>query len=374
VTRCLIPEPCGQTVEPNYAEILVANTWHCNLNCSYCFVGHHLDHPDEAMRPDLASRVVDALDQGLISVEQICIHFYGGEPLLNLAAMRAMVKRAGQKTPGRFSFALTTNGTHATPEVFELLQAGSFYVILSIDGPAPVHDACRRTKTGQPSHARVMDFLEKLKSRTDCQVWGSAVIRSGWRLAQASDYLQTLPVDAVKAQAIRVPDNSPLALSPLERRRYLEDLEAAGSRVIADLEAGRRPQDSRFSSRIFQLLTRTPRQRYCGAGISELGITPDGQVLSCLLLDAHKNRLGHIDEDPSIWIKAGIQWSRARNPAQACGDCFALPLCGGGCPAISPICGDSECEIVRKNCDIAHKIFRHFQDRPEALLGLAGIF
>jgi uncharacterized protein len=316
---------------------------------------------------------VDALHEGITTAEQICIHFYGGEPLLNLPAMLAMVERVNQIASKRFTFALTTNGTITTSEVFEVLNAGKFYVILSIDGPPAVHDACRRTKTGQPTHALVMDFLEMLKSQTDCQVWGSAVTRSGWSLGQADEYLQTLPIDAIKAQAIRVNNNNPLSLSPLERRNYLDDLEIIGNRVIADLEAGNRPLDNRFTSRIFQLLTNKTRQNYCGAGISEFGITPNGHVLSCLLLNGNKNRLGHIDDSPSNWIKIGAQWSRAHTPDQSCLDCFALPLCGGGCPAMSPVCGDSECEFIRKNCSIANKIFQHFKDQPEALLALVGI-
>jgi radical SAM protein with 4Fe4S-binding SPASM domain len=147
-----------------------------------------------------------------------------------------------------------------------------------------------------------------------------------------------------------------------------------GRQVIEALESGRRPLDNRFSSRIFQLLTKTDRNRYCDAGITGFGITPDGIVLGCILLDAVKNRLGHIDDKPSVWRSAGARWVRTAKRLPKCDDCSALSLCGGGCPAINPICGESECEIVRKNCDVAKAIYDHFRSRPEALLGLAGVF
>jgi hypothetical protein len=104
------------------------------------------------MSPEMAAHVVDALDEGLPHVETISLHLYGGEPLTNLPALEAMVRRAHEKRPARaerarrFSFAITTNGTILSPEILALLDEGAFNVVLSIDGPAHVHDACRRVK------------------------------------------------------------------------------------------------------------------------------------------------------------------------------------------------------------------------------------
>lgn len=363
---------CSETT--SYAEVLVASTWECNLRCSYCFVGRRkLDAAGGHMTPAVAERLVDALDLGLADVETICIHLYGGEPLLNLPAIRTMVHVAARKPQGRFAFAITTNGTITTPDVFELLEAGRFWVILSIDGPPEIHDASRRSRDGQPTHARVMRFLKLLRGGTRCPVWGSSVVRSGWSLAEAEAYLRSVPVDAIKAQAIRGCEGSAFALTPQERRAYLDHLAAVGRLVIEDLEAGRRPRDGRFSSRVFQLLTGTCRERYCQAGLTAFGVTPDGTVLGCLLLDVRENRIGHIDDDPSAWRRAGAAWANSRAPARDCGDCTALPLCGGGCPAMNPICEEGECEIVHKNCEVAREIYERFQDRPEVLLALAGV-
>ncbi len=366
--------PCSE-FSAKYAEVLVANTWECNLSCSYCFVERQLlNTAGGHMTPALADRLVDALDLAFPDVETVCIHLYGGEPLVNLPAIQAMVQKASQKPEGRFAFAITTNGTITTPEVFELLEAGRFYVILSIDGPAPIHDECRRTQGSEPSHFMVMRFLKTLRRRTNCQVWGSAVVRSGWSLAEAEAYLSSLPVDAIKAQAIRACQGDSFALKPDERRNYLDDLAALGRMVIEDLEAKQRPRDDRFSSRVFQLLKGISRERYCESGLFSFGITPDGTVLGCLLLDSDENRIGRIDDDPSTWRRAGAVWTSSRSPGAECENCAAMPLCGGGCPAINPICGESECEIVRKNCEVAREIYEHFRDRPQALLGLAGIF
>ena len=109
------------------AEILVANTWTCNLRCSYCFVRRTDVMSDEDhMSAETAVRVIDALDEGLHEVKKIQVHLYGGEPFLNLPAIEAMVKRVREKKAGRFEFLVTTNGTILSDAVIDLLEAGKF--------------------------------------------------------------------------------------------------------------------------------------------------------------------------------------------------------------------------------------------------------
>lgn len=356
------------------AELLVATTWSCNLRCTYCFIENAIPvAPHLPMTPDVASRTVDALHRGLAGFEHICLHLYGGEPLSNLPALRAMVERASTYPAGRFGFAITTNGTLGSPEALSLLDAGKFQVVLSIDGPAEIHDEVRRTSTGESSHARVIGFLDALKEQTRCTVRGSAVVRSGWSLASASEYLSTLPVDTIKAQAVRSSPDAGHTLSDVEFAAYLDDLDAVGDRVIEEIEQGVMPLDDRFSARVLQLLANVERTSFCGAGHSMFGINPDGTIVPCVLMGAHAPRLGHIDEPFETWREAGRRWREETAPLPKCAECSELSLCGGGCPAVMPVCAESECDITRKNCSVARRIFRHFQDDPTKLLILGGI-
>jgi uncharacterized protein len=356
------------------AEILVATTWECNLNCSYCFVNdQEIAKKSEYMTPTTAKRIVDKLDVGLPDFETICIHFYGGESLLNLSAIDSMVNRALQKRTGRFRFAITTNGFISNSSVYSILEKGKFQIILSIDGPEEIHDECRRTKNNKPTHAKVLNFLENIRNQTHCWVRGSSVVRSGWNLKNAVEYLSTLPIDVIKAQAVRTKPGSPFALSSEEKQNYLNELEEIGRIVIAELESGCIPKDDRFSNRTLQLLTGKKRESFCGAGHSVFGITPKGKVLPCILMNENNSELGNILEDNYDWVINGRKWRKDHNIRAECHNCSALKLCGGGCYAITPICGDDECEIVRKNCDVASSIYEHFKTNPEKLLALAGI-
>jgi uncharacterized protein len=172
---------------------------------------------------------------------------------------------------------------------------------------------------------------------------------------------------------VRGQQGTPWALTEAEKRTYLDDLEGVGREVVSELKAGRVPRDDRFSHRVLQLLAGMERDAFCGAGEVTFGITPTGEVLPCVLLAGDGCRLGHVDDDPEVWRGAGRRWRQSRAQASECEGCPARRLCGGGCPALMPVCGVDECEYVRKNCEIATHIFQHFQDEPVALLALAGV-
>jgi uncharacterized protein len=373
VSRTLpVPEAGGL---PDHVTFFTATTWHCNLGCAYCFVEANREERDASrMSPAVAARVVDALDGVLRPGGSILVHVYGGEPLTNLPAIRAMVERAKTKAPGRLAFGITTNGTVTTDEAIELLGAGDFEISLSIDGPAHVHDACRRTVDGRPTHAVVLQFLQLVRERTRCRVRGSSVIRPGWGLADACGYLKTLGVDTIKAQVARVPPGSPFALSTDDRANYLFDIERAAEGVIAALEAGSQPEDGRFTNRVLQLLAGIERRAaFCDVGEKTFGVTPNGSVVPCILIHPVELILGHIEDDPLTWIEEGRRWRESRRLRAECCRCSQLSLCGGGCPAILPVCGAGECDFTRKECEMAAAIYDRFRERPEALLALAGI-
>ncbi|MEN6375211.1 MAG: radical SAM protein [Smithella sp.] len=353
-------------------ELLVATTWDCNLRCSYCFVGNRgLAKNVEPMSVLAACQIIDVLDEQFSDVETVCIHFYGGEPFCNVPAMRTMVERALSKSKDKFIFAVTTNGVSATPEVMDLLDRANFGVVVSIDGPPDIHNECRKDKAGKSTHDRVMKFIRDLREKTSCRVRGSAVVRSGWPLAKAVSYLKSLDVDTIKSQAVRTAGAMSYSLNIEEREEYLADLEKLGVQIIEDIRHEKQPRDDRFTSRVFQLLKNEPRQRFCGAGTTMFGITPDAQVLPCILLDAANNSLGLVNDRE--FREKGRRWVENHPIEKKCSQCSALPLCGGGCPAMMPFCGDSECDIVRKNCDVARMIYQQFKNEPEKLLVLAGM-
>jgi len=370
-------QPAEENPSTDRVEVLVNASQTCNLACTYCFVDKGRFGYDEdrvlKLSPRHARRLVDVLPEGLPWVREFCIHFYGGEPLLNLEAIRAAVEAACEYD-GLFTFAITTNGTIVTKEALSLLRMGKFSVVLSIDGPAWVHDSMRRTVHDEPTHAAVLEFLRHLRQEPRLPVRGSAVVRKGWTLREAEAYLRSLDVDLIKAQAVRLPADHSLMLNKRERQEYTEHLGEVADDVITGLYNGCPPRDDRFNQRVLQLLKGTRRTSFCGAAKWSFGVAADGSVLPCVLVAGIPGTvLGHLDEPPQTWVDRGKAWADANGPREECEACWALPLCGGGCPAMLNVCGEDECELTRANCELALAIYGTFCDNLVDLLGLAGI-
>jgi uncharacterized protein len=356
-------------------EIMVNATQACNLACQYCFVDRgKFGYDDDRvykLSPQLAEELVAGLPRAIPWAKEICIHFYGGEPLLNLPAIQAAVEAAA-KSDCHFKFAITTNGTLCDENILSVLRKGKFTVILSIDGPSAIHDAFRKTQSGEPTHARVVDFLNLIRADPALMVRGSSVVRHNWPLKAACSYLKTLPIDLVKAQAIRVPDDHPLALTRKERSEYMQHLSDIAWEVIQGLKRGDAPKDDRFNNRVLQMLIGMKRTTFCGAGSSIFGVACDGTVYPCVLLAGHEGMaLGQINDKEADWVECGRIWAN-KPPNDRCNNCWALPLCGGGCPAMLSVCGEDECEISRASCELALAIYGSISNKID-LLTLAGI-
>lgn len=372
---CKRTESRSAEVFTNRVEIMVNATQKCNLCCGYCFVGEgkfgYKGKRDKALSPNTAKRLVEELPKMLPWAEHFCIHFYGGEPLLNIDAMDAAVE-AAKPMGGKFSFAIITNGTISSKKVINTLKKGRFNIILSIDGPEKIHDELRRSKGGKPTHKKVLKFLENAKAE-GLYVRGSSVIRKGWSLKEATAYLETQPVDAIKAQAVRLPPEHFLALSGDERELYFRHLHDVAEQTINAISDNMVPKDDRFTSRVLQLLCHKKRESFCGAGKWTFGMACDGTMLPCVLLAGTEGvALGNINGN-SRWVEQGQRWVADHKPREGCQQCWALPLCGGGCPAMLSVCGEDECDMVRKNCELALAIYGAFLKKPQDLIILSGV-
>lgn len=370
-------EPAPENPPTDRVEVLVNASQVCNLACTYCFAhqGKFGYNEDRVLKlsPNHAQRLVDVLPEALPWAKEFCIHFYGGEPLLNVEAMRTAVK-AAREYDNLFTFAITTNGTIVTDEVFSLLREGHFSIVLSVDGPAHIHDSMRRTAQGGPTHAMVMEFLHQLRQPPRVPVRGSAVVRKGWTLREAERYLHSLDVDLIKAQAVRLPEDNPLMLNKKEREEYINHLGEVADAVIAGLQKGIPPKDDRFNQRVLQVLKGTKRTSFCGAAQWSFGVAADGTVLPCVLVAGMPDTvLGHLDDPPSTWVEQGKIWAETHGPRTECESCWALPLCGGGCPAMLNVCGEDECVLTRAHCELSLSIYGAFRDSLVDLLWLAGI-
>ena len=179
----------------------------CNLDCAYCY---YLDK--EAIYAGIEPQMDDALPERYIRqyiegnrVDTVTLVWHGGEPTLaGLDFFRRAValqqRHAGGK---RIENALQTNGTLLDDDWCAFLRDNRFLVGISLDGPASIHDRCRRDKGGRPTFARVAAAVERLRrhgvefnTMTTVNRYSEGRGREVYRFLKSlgSRYMQFMPV------------------------------------------------------------------------------------------------------------------------------------------------------------------------------------
>jgi len=140
----------------------------CNLDCSYCYyLAKEALYPGSGFH--MTDEVLEAFTEQYIASQfgpEVVFGWQGGEPTLlgldffkRAVALQEKYARPGQRILNTFQ----TNGTRLDKAWGSFLAQHGFLVGLSIDGPAPLHDAFRVDKGGKPSFEGVMRGLGHLQ-------------------------------------------------------------------------------------------------------------------------------------------------------------------------------------------------------------------
>ncbi len=143
----------------------------CNLDCTYCYYLHKADLLHQPRLPRMSDETLEEHIRQYIEAqngEEVIFSWQGGEPtLLGLDFFRRVVELQDRwRRPfQRIENDLQTNGTLLDDEWVDFLKERRFLVGLSVDGPAHLHDRHRITRGGQPTHAKVMAAVQRLRTR-----------------------------------------------------------------------------------------------------------------------------------------------------------------------------------------------------------------
>jgi uncharacterized protein len=147
-------------------ELLVLQpTPFCNLDCDYCYLAERSS--TARMSPPVLRRTIEqVLASGFVH-DGFTVVWHAGEPLVvpieyyeqALEIIRQLTARAGVHV----DHAIQTNATLVTPAWCEFLQRHDVRVGVSVDGPAFLHDAHRKTRSGKGTHERVMRGIRCLQ-------------------------------------------------------------------------------------------------------------------------------------------------------------------------------------------------------------------
>lgn len=137
----------AQCSDPRFLYLVPTSV--CNLRCKYCHIidtwaaygNHHmsLETAEAGINKFLEH---SSIARGATSSCQREIMFYGGEPLLSPDVVKHAISYI-RKVDNACRITMFTNATNITPDMAAFLAENDVFVIVSMDGPAEVHNQMR---------------------------------------------------------------------------------------------------------------------------------------------------------------------------------------------------------------------------------------
>ena len=151
---------------PRVRLLVLQPTPFCNIDCRYCYL------PDRASTERMSLATLDRACRLIFESrrlgDQLDVAWHGGEPLAVPLAWyeQAITLMTERCPPGvRLKHRFQTNGLLLDADWARFLARIDARVGLSIDGPAELHDANRRTRRGGGTHADAMRAVRLLQEQ-----------------------------------------------------------------------------------------------------------------------------------------------------------------------------------------------------------------
>jgi uncharacterized protein len=368
------------------SNLMVNLSEECNLSCRYCLAQQgSYGREGGRMSEQAACECIDFLARQSKDGE-LTVSFFGGEPLLNLQAIKAIIKysRKMEENYGRkVIHHLTTNGTLFDEETISFLKESGCKVTVSLDGGRENHDLMRVYPDGRGSFDRICLSLPTLLDgyRENVQ-FESTLHTETCDFAETARFLKSFGAGRIYihhargfVKEFRLDD---VSISIMKRaysefaNYILEDAIANGSTIL-----------SAFSHFISALASGKRARAYCAAGINLLSVSKDGRVYPCPgFVGMEDYALGDIRQgiDPEKMARLRERLADV-DTISACRSCWARYLCAGGCIAESAAINGSpwqpdhySCDLNRHIAELSIWIYAELlRQRPEFFLSLQPI-
>jgi uncharacterized protein len=329
------PDPPGRKgkFDPDFLGLITTRA--CNCSCVYCGFGGP-DASRASMPGDLAVASVDWMAEHARSMgkDVLDVHFFGGEPTVAWDAVEIAVHRA-RTLAGRTGliprFEIATNG-FLDEGKREFIGDYFDTVVLSFDGPKPIHDRNRPANRENGSFEAVRDTALGLgRSGAELCFRMCVTMESVGRLESiVTWFCDSFRPSVVNFETLQPnPASIAAGLHPPDPYEFAARYHEAGRILRAN---GVRPH---YAADISE----SPRLSFCPVGTDSLMVRPDGGVSGCYLLEREYESRGLDMNLGRVEVEGGmrVDWDsvvRLRRMAEEkprCRRCFCRWTCAGGC-------------------------------------------
>jgi uncharacterized protein len=322
----LSSKPVPSPPKPPFHRLVLMLAGGCNMGCSYCFERDVPIYQD----PNLLSReTADRVLNWFFACHagpRAHLQLYGGEPLLNwpvLCYVIECMESWAQSKAIEFTKYLITNGTLLNPERIAYLKAHEVTIQVSADGSPETHDRFRVLKSGRGTVKTIASNVEELSRQGASYNLRAVLTRQN---KDPRDVIEGLRSWGAKRVSFEV-----VATDCADAKMTTDDWGTFNQGYAAYVESpyqdwGQLPQD--VQKTIIRICEGTKLFYGCGAGITEVTVSPDGSIYECQRI--YREPFSHIDDARSpADLASGFLTMVDDRPV--CRDCWARYLCGGGC-------------------------------------------
>lgn len=296
----------------------------CNLQCRYCY-GKSMEEFDNSLsdkfifnfdEPCISNVEIDRLKSFLNKDSESVVVFYGGEPLLQIDKIKAIMDEID------VPYRMQTNGI-----LLHLLESEYLNridkILISLDGDKKRTDKNR----GEGTFDKVMNNISLIRKNgyTGELIARMTIAQDCPDLKEQVLNLIELGFDSIHWQldvGFYESDFEQLKIKDFFEK-YNNSLKDLLDWWVKKIESGKFYMIYPFVGIVDSILKNESTKIRCGAGHSGYAITTLGNIVACPIMNNIENfKAGTLDDNPFDLKKFEIS---------ECGDCSYLDLCGGRC-------------------------------------------
>lgn len=335
-------------------QLIVSNK--CNLACSYCYRSNSIvPLLGEGLRDMNFITAKKALD-GFFDIvqcndmEEVCVRFFGGEPLLNWELVSDTVEYVESLhiTKPKLIYVLDTNGICLKDSVARILGDRHFDVNLSIDGVGKINDAVRRYPSGNGSFQKIDAAIDTLK-RYDIPITLNTTLVDAnlYHIHELVDYVISKGIDSVNIDPCYSRSNA-ITASTKEKVEQLIDARIYGKR-----------KGIKVGGRCFSFYERTSRTflSFCKRMGEQLSVEPSGDIYPC---SGWPLKIGNVEDVDAVLNSKEYETAALRLAGNLpdCYGCEIEGMCAGGCAGNAHILTGDGYNAERDECEFRRALTR----------------
>lgn len=323
---------------------LVLNvTSKCNLACTYCYEYGEDRVVEPSKKPrfmteETARQSVDFMFAEAGEQKTVHLTFFGGETLLNYKVLRSALAYARARAAAlgkEVDVSLTTNATLLRDEIIDWIVDNDVGVTVSIDGDREQQNRHRVFHNGKGSYDVIRPHIESLLTKHRRRPVGARVTLTHDNLDVIGIFRHLrgeLGFWEVGFAPVTTSWRRDYAIEEAGFEQMLFSFQELAREYLGFTLEGRHHGFSNVRDTVEEIHKGMSKAYPCGAGLGLLGVATDGDVALCHRFagsDSHK--LGTVFEGVDHALQDDYLVRHHIANKTDCSQCWARPLCAGGC-------------------------------------------